>query len=370
MPTPPLRRELAEEAVRRVEEMLRQGYVPRGYGGGRSAYEQAASNAVESGWVNTFGAFQSRLRAAERVYGLTPDDTLYTPARAQMPKPRLVLEHPPAPEPALLVPGGKPQRLLVIGDLHQDPRHEHRMQVLTWIARYATEQGFDRIIQVGDWSTFDCANAHEKPDSFGARMRPGFKDDLGNLTASHQAFRRGMGEGYRPKMDFLMGNHEYRLERWENAHPESVGTFTLARDETFAQFGWRTRAYGQIHYVEQVAFAHHATNAGGRAFGGKTGPQRGANESTVPFVGGHTHRKQLHDAPKIGPLDVISFVEVGCAMPWGEIEHYIQHGAPTGWWWGVVPMTVQGGLITDIEFKSMLSLRSRYSDDGADVRAA
>lgn len=62
-------------------------------------------------------------------------------------------------------------------------------------------------------------------------------------------------------------------------------------------------------------------------------------------------------------------VEVGCAMPWGAMEHYARHSL-TGWWFGVVPMTVNAGQITDLEFKSMISLRARYSDDGGDVRAA
>jgi hypothetical protein len=352
----------------RIEAKLREGYRPRNLpGSGPGAIQMASREAVDEGEFESEKAFST---AAYTLSGeWEPDWSLYVPPRRHMPQPKTVLFPAPEPLPILTAPSGTARRVLAIGDLHQDPRHEHRLQVLTWIARYASEQRFDRIIQVGDWSTFDCASTHDKPDSLAARLKPGFKDDLANLLASHQAFRRGMAEGYRPKMDFLMGNHENRLERWENAHPESAGTFTLARDETFAQFGWRTRPYGELHYVEGVGFAHHATNAGGKAFGGKTGPQRGANETTVPIVGGHTHRKQLHDAPKIGPLDVLSMVEVGCAMMWGEIEHYITHGAPTGWWWGVVPMTVQGGLITDIEFKSMLSIRDRYSDDGADIAA-
>lgn len=56
-------------------------------------------------------------------------------------------------------------------------------------------------------------------------------------------------------------------------------------------------------------------------------------------------------------------------MPWGDMESYAKHSL-TGWWYGVVPMTVQGGVITDLNFVSMLTLRARFSDDGADTRAA
>lgn len=369
MPTPPLSYALAAEAVRRVEDQLRQGCVPTGHGGGRSALAAAGEQAVADGWLRSAITLEARIRTARERHGLQVDWSLYRPARYQQPVPRAVLQPAITPNASLSEPAGQAQRILVLGDLHNDPRHEHRLKVLTWAARYASEHKFDRIIQVGDWSTFDSVNQHDKNDTYAAKFKPGIRDDMDNLTASHQAFRRGMSEDYRPKLDFLLGNHENRLERFENANPETAQTFTLGRDETFAQFGWRSRPYGELFYVEGVAFTHHPTNGAGRAYGGKTGPQRAANESTVPVVSGHTHRRQVHDSPKIGPIDVISMVEVGCGLLWGEVESYAKHGL-TGWWHGFCPMTVQGGVITDLNFISMLTIRDRYSDDGADVRAA
>lgn len=361
MPTPPLSRELAEGAVARVEAKLREGYVPQHMGGGQSAVEAAAAQALQEGWIQGRQTFHTRLRTAKDRYGLEPDWSLYRPNRYQQPVPMAVIQPAITPQPQIL--SGSPQRILVIGDLHQDPRHEHRIHVLTWAARYASEHRFERIIQVGDWSSFDSVNNHDKNDTFAARSKPGIRADLDNHAASLSAFRRGMSLDYKPKQDILLGNHEYRLERFENANPEAQGTFTLERDQNFLQHGWRTRPYGELFYVDGVAFTHHPTNGAGRAYGGKTGPQRAANESTVPVVSGHTHRRQVHDSPKIGPIDVISMVEVGCALPWGEVEAYAKHGL-TGWWHGICPLTVQAGVITDLSFVSMLSLRARYADEG------
>lgn len=363
---------IPEDALRAfvglVEDYLRQGHdrAPRS---GPGAIRMAGDEGVRRGWFKNPNQGWQWLTLAKDRYGLEPDWSLYRPARYHQPVPLPVLHAAPAPDPALMVPSGDPQRVLVLGDLHNDPRHPHRLQVLTWAARYASEQRFDRVIQVGDWSTWDSVNTHDDNKTLAARLKPGVKDDMDNLVASHQAFRRGMSEDYRPKLDFLLGNHEYRLERFENANPETAQTFTLGRDETFAQFGWRTRPYGELFYVESVAFTHHPTNGAGRAFGGKTGPQRAANESTVPVVSGHTHRRQLHDSPKIGPVDTISMVEVGCGLLWGEVESWASHNL-TGWWMGFCPMTVQGGVITDINFLSMLSIRDRYSDAGGDIQAA
>lgn len=349
----------------RIEKKLREGFRPRGLtGGGPGAITVAANEAVAEGEFDTLKGFTT---AAYELSGeWEPDWTLYRAQRYQQPVPLSVQQPQTVPFPQ--TPSGNPQRILVIGDLHNDPRHEHRLDVLTWIARFASHHKFERIIQVGDWGTFDSVNQHDKNDTMAARAKPPIRADMENLTQSHQAFTRGLTDDYRPKLDFLLGNHEHRLERFENANPEAVGTFTLARDETFAQFGWRTRPYGELFYVEGVGFTHHPTNGAGRAYGGKTGPQRAANESTVPVVSGHTHRRQVHDSPKIGPVDVISMVEVGCGLPWGEVEDYARHNL-TGWWHGIVPMVVQGGAITDLNFVSMMTLRSEFSDDGADVRA-
>jgi hypothetical protein len=349
----------------RIEQKLREGYRAKGYTGGRKgAVQAAAEDAVADGEFDTTKGFCT---AAYDLSGeWEPDWSLYRPQRYQQPVPLAVLQ--PATSGQGQEPGGRPQRILAVGDLHQDPRHPDRLAVMTWIARHASENRYDRIIQVGDWSTWDSVNQHDDNSTEAARYKPKIRDDQDNLIQSHQAFRRGISEDYKPRLDFLLGNHENRLERFENANPEAVGTYTLARDEAFAQFGWRARPYGELFYVEGVAFTHHPTNGAGRAFGGKTGPQRAANESTVPVVSGHTHRRQVHDSPKIGPIDVISMVEIGCAMPWGTVEGYAKHSL-TGWWWGVVPMTVQGGVITDLSFLSMIRLRERYSDAGSDIAA-
>ena len=353
------------EACARVEAKLREGYRPAGMTGhGLGAIDAASVQAVQDGWVRTAEAFRKRLRTG-KLLGLEPDWGLYRPARYQQPAPRVVLQ--PAAPPRSYAFASSGERVMVIGDLHQDPRHPDRLDVLTWLGRMASERRPSRIIQIGDWHTWDSCSAHDRNDTQAGRLKPSIATDQDNLVQSLQAWRAGMASDYKPKLDITYGNHENRVERFENAHPESVGTFTNARDQAYAQFGWRTRPYGEIKYVQGVGFSHHPTNGAGRAFGGKTGPQRAANETTVSMIGGHTHRRQIHDAPKIGPLEAVSLIEVGCALPWGTIEHYAAHSA-TGWWWGACEVTCRDGVVSDIDFTSMATIRDRYSDDGADVR--
>lgn len=356
----PLTLENAQAAVALVEQCLREGFVPKGQNG-QSAVNEAARRAEAAGTCARTSFF-SRLSRAAGLYDLHPDETLYRSQRYQQPVPRAVVNAAPPPlAPHVHMPSGEPVSVLVIGDLHQDPRHPHRMEVLTWIARFASEHRFDHIVQIGDWSTWDSVNFHDRNDTLGAKTKPPIKADMENLQQSLAAFREGMARDYKPRLSIVLGNHENRLERFENANPEAQDTFTRERDQLFLQYGWKTRPYGELFYIQGVAFTHHPVNGAGRPFGGETGPQRAANKTTVPIVSGHTHKRQVHDSGKIGPVDVISMVEVGCALPWGEVESYAKHGI-TGWWWGVVPMTVQAGIITDVSFKSMLALEREYGE--------
>lgn len=357
MAQPALKLETAQEAVERVNAALRQGYRPPGMpGSGPAAIAIAADE-----WGVNRATMQGRIVAAKTLYGLEPDDTLFRPQRYQQPVPRAVLQDAAPPEPQVVQPSGRAVRVLAIGDLHQDPRHPDRLNVLTWIARYASLHRFDHIVQIGDWSTWDSVNQHDRNDTAGARHKPSIARDMENLKDSLAAWRAGIDPDYKPRQTVVLGNHENRLERFENANPEALGMFTGERDQSFLQYGWKTRPYGELFYIEGVAFTHHPVNGVGRAFGGETGPQRAASKTTVPMVSGHTHKRQVHDAAKIGPVDVISMVEIGCALPWGTVESYAKHGM-TGWWYGVVPMTVQGGVITDLSFVSMLTLEREYGD--------
>lgn len=353
----------------RVEAKLREGCVPRGHGLGRSAVEAAGAQAVDEGWVSTLGGFHRRVYSAKDRYGLEPDWTLYRPARYQQPVPSVHLRHAPPPNADLAAPTGDAVRVLVIPDRHNDPRHEHRLACTTWIARLGSERRPSVVVDLGDASTFDSVSRHDRNDTLRGRMKPPIKADLDNHVQALQAFERGRASDWKPRKIKTRGNHEQRLWLWENEHPESEGSHTHRYAEALLQFGWRERDFGEFAYVSGVAFTHAPFNGMGKPMSGKTATHRAGDLLTAPLVHGHTHSLNLYSAAKHGPIERVSVLQAGCALPWGEVEHYAAHN-PTGWWWGCLLMTVQGGQILDFEAISMLSLRERYSDAGGDVRAA
>ena len=356
--------EAAQQAVDLVNDALRLGGKPPNiFGSGKSAIEEAANVAIAAGIVQTRTSFQSRLRSAKDRHGIEPDWALYTPARYIQPVPKQVLYPASIPEPKSYAPDGNRERVLVIGDLHNDPRHPHRVDVLKWLARLGSERKIGRVVQIGDWGTFDGASTHDKNDTLAARLKPSIRSDLDNQIQSLSSWRLGCDADWKPKLHVTLGNHENRLARFENANPETVGTFTGEIEQNFLQAGWRTKPYGEVMFVEGVGLSHHPINGAGRAFGGKTGPQRAANEMTCSFISGHTHALQHYTAGKIGHVSGVDVLEVGCALPWGEVEAYAKHGI-VGWWYGAVIVNLMGGRIIGIEAIDMMSIRDKYSDSG------
>jgi hypothetical protein len=360
-------RETALHVVAYVNMALKMGHRPVNiYGNGRSAVEVAAEKAVEDGFVLSRKTFQHRINAAKTHHGVEPDWSLYTPSRYVQPVPRQVLFPASTPDPRAYVPSGERERVLMIGDLHQDPRHPHRVEVLAWAARFGSDRKVGRVVQVGDWGTFDGASFHDKNDTLRARLKPTIKQDLDNQKESLVTFHANKPDDWNPKLDITLGNHENRIHRFENANPETAGMFSNELETNFAQFGWQTRPYGEVMFVQGVGISHHPTNGAGRAFGGKTGPQRAANELTSSFISGHTHAYQHFTTGKIGAISGVDVMEVGCALPWGEVEDYAAH-AIINWWYGFVIADLMGGRIVASEKVDMMTIRDRYSDDGADV---
>jgi len=367
MAPPKIDRQSAEQVIAYVNMALKMGNRPINvFGNGRSAVEVAAERALEDGVILTRNAFQSRVDKAKEHHGLEPDWSLYTPARYVQPVPRQVLFPASVPDPRAYDPSGERERVLMIGDLHQDPRHPHRVEVLSWAARFGSDRKVGRVVQVGDWGTFDGASFHDKNDTLRARLKPTIRQDLDNQKESLLAFHSSRPADWNPKLDITLGNHENRLNRFENANPETAGMFSNELETNFAQFGWKTRPYGEVMFIQGVGISHHPTNGAGRAFGGKTGPQRAANELTSSFISGHTHAFQHFTTGKIGAVSGVDVMEVGCALPWGEVEDYAAH-AIINWWYGFVIADLMGGRIVASEKVDMMTIRDRYSDDGADV---
>ena len=358
----------AKKLIRRVEAALQSGAKPPGeFGPGASAVEVVADDLISEGKIRHRRTVWHWLETAKTRHRLTPNWDLWVPARYHQHPPRAPggIIKPVMPE-ALYSSSG-PEKILAIPDLHNCPRHPYRTEVLTWLARHGSQRKFERVIQLGDWGSWDSVSRHDRADTFRGRTKPLISDDMAIHKESLLAWERGRTKSWKPKTYVTLGNHEQRLWDFENAHPECWGVHTDTLLQMWKSAGWMTRPYGELVYLGGVAFSHAPMGLMGKPISGKTAGPRTANELTTDLIHGHTHRFSATRVAKIGPRDSVLVIEAGCGLPWGEVEDYAKHSM-TGWWWGAVELTVEGGQVTDFNAVSMKTLRSLYSDDGADVR--
>lgn len=344
-----LKREIAEEAVERVNAALRQGFRPAGLQGtGPGAIAHAAAE-----WGIPPGTMQSRLRIAKTLYGLEPDDTAY--------RPRQYLHNPPgAPvipfqdhikEP---IPEGDPVTVCVIGDAHDSP-HLRDKSRFRWLGAFAAEHQVERVVSVGDWMTMDCFSSHTDRATFEGFAKPTFEQDLESFHESQRAFQDGLA-GWKPKKDITLGNHEKRAWTYDNRHPDGVSHGHLV-EEAFAQWGWRTTPYGEYRFIGGVGFIHIPLNGLSKPL---AQGQR-VNKAMFDTVHGDDHRAiQLTDY-KSGPFRSPTLYGAATALPNGFIEGFANKGA-SAWRSGVCLATIWGGYVRSWTFTEMSLLEHRYGE--------
>lgn len=343
--------------VELVHAALREGArPPQQIGQGASAVEVARQKAVEAG-LATKGVELSVYLEAAKAFGMEVDWSLYRPPQYQ--KPAEVAKVFPVHEAGKhSKPTGRRVRVCVIPDIHVAPDIPNDR--LLWIGRWCADMAPDYIVQLGDFLTLDSMSTHAKPGTITHSRAPTFEHDLDAGRKAMELFNRGAGNpGACPRI-ICYGNHEFRAHRFEENTPNVEGSIVGSMDELFAELGgFRIIPYGEFVFIEGVGFIHHVNNTIGRPYGGKTSAQRIASDSVFSVVHGHTHSKQSADVPKIGPNNAVRAISAGCALPHGHIEHYARHST-TGWWMGVLCLTIQDGQILDEHWTSMLTLEANY----------
>lgn len=351
MPARPLTDEQKRETIALVDECLREGYAPPDVMTGKQAIKEAAIRAQQRGITCTTGAFKTRIGNA-RNEGMEPDWTLYRPAQYQPPKGTKAAPAAPflgAHLDAVQVPSDEIKRIVVIGDLHDDPRmgdYDRFRQ----IGKKAASLAPDYIVQIGDWATFDSVSRHEDRSTIHGRALPSFEDDVGSLRMSLRAMGEGLGDWSGTRYCTL-GNHEDRVRQYENLNATLEGAMYTRVLEAFAQYGWKTRPYGEWLFIAGVGFIHVPINTMGRPYNGKT-LQPIANDAVFSIVFGHSHKGGMVRSGKLGPNRRVTVLNVGCALPDGHIEDYAKMSM-TGWDYGIVLIEVAQGDIQSVKHYSM-----------------
>lgn len=182
--------------------------------------------------------------------------------------------------------------IVVIADTQVTPTSP--LQHLRALARYIWKKRPEYVIHIGDNWDFESLSSYTSPlEREGRRLR----DDILAGTQALEIIPRYIdiknkklkGKVYRPKYVFIPGNHEDRLNRFINSHPELAGFIDL--EEIITMAGWQYQEYLTPFWAHGVAFNHYMQNPqSGRPVGGSI--ENKLNKFSHSFVHGHQQQYQ------------------------------------------------------------------------------
>lgn len=160
----------------------------------------------------------------------------------------------------MLLLGKKPKMPidhLIIPDTHCKPGVD--MGHLRWIGEYIAHRRPEVIVHLGDHFDMHSLSSYDKgtAKAEGARLEE-------DLAAGWKGLNMLMSPwadltDYNPRMVFLYGNHEERIERYVNSSPELIGTVGY-HSYLLGQYGWETHAFLAPVDIDGILYSHYFAN--------------------------------------------------------------------------------------------------------------
>jgi len=148
---------------------------------------------------------------------------------------------------------------LVIPDVQM--RHGVRDDHMTWIGNYIVEKQPDVIVVIGDFADMESISTYLKPkEREGKRY---WKDiasvhkALDKLFAPLREYNRTAK--YEPELHFTMGNHEHRIVRFIDEHPELENVIGL-HDLKYESYGFKVHPFLKVVKIDGVEYSHYFTS--------------------------------------------------------------------------------------------------------------
>lgn len=142
-------------------------------------------------------------------------------------------------------------RICVIPDTQDKPGapQDH----FDWIGRWIKDRRPDVVLHLGDFVDMGSCSTHDEPGSLAAEGRS-IQEDLEHGKAALARLNRAM-RPHRPRKIVTLGNHENRLLRYVDSHPEHRDTY---RDDPFGfeAAGWEVYPFLQPVEIAGVWAQH------------------------------------------------------------------------------------------------------------------
>jgi hypothetical protein len=160
---------------------------------------------------------------------------------------------------------------LVIPDVQIKPGDD--TEFLTAIGRYITDKKPDVVVCLGDFADMPSLSSYDvgKKSFEGRRYasdisasRQGMDCLMAPLKQHNDLARKGHRERYYPRLEFLLGNHENRINRAVNDDAKLDGVLSV-NDLQYAEAGWTVHNFLDVVVLDGVAYSHYfVTGVAGR----------------------------------------------------------------------------------------------------------
>ena len=247
---------------------------------------------------------------------------------------------------------------LVISDQHAHPDHNNKRA--DWLGQLIVDTKPDVVINIGDSADLASLATYDK----GTRGYVGktYRKDID----AHLDFQERLWSPVKkakkrlPKRIYLIGNHEYRIERALDLSPELTGTISMDDLDLERYYDIVVPYNGKtpgVHTEDGIAYAHYfISGTMGRAIGGEHPAYSLLVKQFMSCTQGHSHVADFCVRTD-GLGKKIMGAHVGVYQDYdsdwaGEVNHL--------WWRGVLlKNNVEKG-IYDPQFISLDSIKKTY----------
>lgn len=243
----------------------------------------------------------------------------------------------------------KSNKILVIGDAHVT--NNQSLRRFDWLAGLIASTAFTHIVVMGDFLTLNSLSAWDRDKRLLMEGRRFYKE----IDAGNEALDKITSSI--PNKIFLEGNHEDRLPRYIQHHPE----FDDTRMGIPAFLKLQERGYGWVPYRDYIAvggvYFTHIPHGKAREISGKDICSKAEAVTVNSCVFAHTHELHTSCVHKEGQKHLQQILNAGCFFE--EEEEYVK-GRLTHYWKGVVILDNYSYGRFDIETVSMGRLKRLY----------
>ena len=256
---------------------------------------------------------------------------------------------------------------LVIGDSHvTDGQDLGRFEALGY---WIEENQPETILSIGDFLDVKSLSAWDMNKRLLMEGRRYAKEiEAGNEALDllqgptyvlQEQQREGKRKLYKPKWIYIEGNHEWRIGRYIEQHPELEGHIDYIKELKLKERGFIHIPYKEYYLHNGIAFTHVPISGNGSPRSGSIYNQLNyaLAEHQTSIVWGHTHKLAIAGIHRHGSEHYNQAMSVGCFFE--HMDEYAK-GASTNYWRGIVILYHYEDNRFDIETMALSRLKREY----------